>query len=88
MFLFWCFSRKYIWLFWIVYFPKSLELLKADVLKWHTKKEWYEAINEVHEKKAKLENEIAWAQVEDYEKKASQALIVKEKQTEEIQRVC
>ena len=48
-----------------------MELLQADVKKWHTRKEWYEAINEVHEHKHKLENMIAWAQVEEWEKKAA-----------------
>lgn len=36
----------------------------------------------------KLENEIAWAQVEDFEKKALIALKIKENQMAEIERVC
>jgi len=52
---------------------RSLEGLQAEVKKWRTRNEWYEAINEVHEQKAKLENMIAWAQVEDWEKQTAEA---------------
>jgi hypothetical protein len=65
-----------------------LEILNADVNKWKTKKEWYDAINEIHDKKAKLENEIFWAQVEGFEKKASEALQRKNHQQSEIDKVC
>lgn len=66
---------------------QSLELLKSEVTKWRIKKEWYEAINEIHEKKAKIENEIAWAQVEDLEKRASEAFSRKENQKSAIEEV-
>ena len=56
--------------------------------KWKTKKEWYEAVNEIHDKKAKIENEIVWAQVEEYEKAASEALKKKEDQLAQIEMVC
>lgn len=62
-------------------------MLRVDLKKWHTKKEWYEAINEIHDKKAKLENEILWAQVEDLEREVSGALKKKENQLAEIHRV-
>ncbi|XP_057377924.1 structural maintenance of chromosomes protein 6-like [Daphnia carinata] len=65
---------------------QSLEMLRIDLKKWHAKKEWYEAINEIHDKKAKLENEILWAQVEDLEREVSDALKRKENQLAEIQR--
>ena len=67
---------------------QSLEILTADVRKWKTKKEWYEAVNEIHDKKAKIENEIVWAQVEEYEKAASEALKKKEDQLAQIEMVC
>jgi hypothetical protein len=62
-------------------------MLRADLKKWRTKKEWYEAINEIHDKRAKLENEIFWAQVESYEKKAAEALKMKNHQLAEIEKV-
>jgi structural maintenance of chromosomes protein 6 len=62
-------------------------MLRADLNKWKIKKEWYEAINEIHDKKAKLENEIFWAQVEVFEKKAAEALKRKDQQLAEIERV-
>ncbi|EFX80525.1 putative SMC6, structural maintenance of chromosome protein 6, copy B [Daphnia pulex] len=65
---------------------QSLEILNADLSKWKTKKEWYKAINEIHDKKAKLENEIFWAQVEGFEKKASEALQKKNHQQSEIEK--
>ena len=70
------------------FFIQSLELLKAEVQKWRTKKEWYEAINEIHEKRDKIENEIAWAQVEDHEKVASEILTRKDNQKAAIDVVC
>lgn len=62
-------------------------MLKTELKKWHTKKEWYEAINEVHDRKAKLENELAWAEVEEYEKVSSDVLKKKEDQVTQIERV-
>ena len=64
-----------------------MELLKADVHQWHVKKKWYDSINEIHDKKAQLENMICWAQVEDYEKKAEAAKVLEENQATEIQKV-
>lgn len=62
-------------------------MLKAELRKWRTKKEWYEAVNEIHDRKAKIENEIVWAQVEEHEKAASDALKKKEDQLAQIERV-
>ena len=64
-----------------------MELLKSDVNQWHAKKKWYDSINEIHEKKAQLENMICWAQVEDYEKKAEVAKKFEENQATEIKKV-
>lgn len=49
-------------------------MLHAEVKKWKVKKDWFEALNEIHDRKAQLENAIAWAQVEDLEKKAEVAV--------------
>jgi hypothetical protein len=65
-----------------------LKFLHADVNKWKTKKEWYDAINKVHDKKEQLQNEILWAHVEGFEKKATKALQKKKNQMSEIEKVC
>ena len=52
---------------------QSLDGLKGEVKKWKERNEWYEAIDAVHELRSRLENEIAWAQVEGYEKDAATA---------------
>ena len=64
-----------------------MELLKGDVHQWKVKKQWYDSINEIHDKKAQLENMISWAQVEDYEKKAAAALKLQEDQAAQIEKV-
>jgi len=64
-----------------------LEALQLDVKKWRTRNEWYEAINEVHEQKAMLENMIAWAQVEDWEKKAAEAKEKMDDQKTQLEKV-
>ena len=64
-----------------------MEGLQAEVKKWRTRNEWYEAINEVHEQKAKLENMIAWAQVEDWEKQTAEAKQKTDDQKNHLERV-
>lgn len=64
-----------------------MEALQLDVKKWRTRNEWYEAINEVHEQKAMLENMIAWAQVEDWEKKAAEAKEKMDDQKTQLEKV-
>ncbi|EFX80391.1 putative SMC6, structural maintenance of chromosome protein 6, copy A [Daphnia pulex] len=66
---------------------QSLKFLHADVNKWKTKKEWYDEINKVHDKKEQLQNEILWAHVEGFEKKATKALQKKKNQLSEIEKV-
>lgn len=61
--------------------------MQLDVKKWRTRNEWYEAINEVHEQKAMLENMIAWAQVEDWEKKAAEAKEKMDDQKTQLEKV-
>ncbi|XP_046453349.1 structural maintenance of chromosomes protein 6-like [Daphnia pulex] len=65
---------------------QSLKFLHADVNKWKTKKEWYDAINKVHDKKEQLQNEILWAHVEGFENKATKALQKKKNQLSEIEK--
>lgn len=65
----------------------SLTHLMNELKTWQNKKNWYEAINEVEAKKTRLENEMAWAQVEDVEMKMNAALEKQEKQKIEIERV-
>ena len=61
--------------------------MKTELKKWHARNEWYEALDQVHEKRTMLENTIAWAQVEVYEKQANEAkrkLVDQEKNIEKV----
>ena len=61
--------------------------MKVDLKKWHKRNQWYEAIDEVHEKRSRLENMIAWAQVEIYEKEADKTKAMIEEQEKNIEKV-
>ncbi len=61
-----------------------MDLLKAELKKWHDRNEWYEAIDEVNEKRSRLENMIAWAQIQDYEKKAAAAQVLVDDQKKNL----
>ena len=55
--------------------------------KWRDRNEWYQAIDEVNEKRSRLENMIAWSQIEVYEKEATAALKMVEDQKENLEKV-
>ena len=66
---------------------QCLSKLNAEVKKLNEKVKWYDSISEIHGQQAKLENMIAWAQVELYEKKAEDALAKQNNQKTEIEKV-
>ena len=66
---------------------QSLEHLRTELKKWRDRNEWYQAIDEVNEKRSRLENMIAWSQIEVYEKEATAALKMVEDQKENLEKV-
>jgi hypothetical protein len=64
-----------------------LEQLRTELKKWRDRNEWYQAIDEVNEKRSRLENMIAWAQIEVYEKDATAALKMVEDQKQNLEKV-
>lgn len=58
-----------------------------EMNRWKAKKEWYDALDAVHDKKEELQNMIGWAQVEISEKESEAAQAKLEHCQAEIQRV-
>lgn len=66
---------------------QALIQLQNNVKKLKAKKRWYDSMTEIHGKQTQLENMIAWAEVEIYEKKAEEAAANQENQRAEIEKV-